>query len=240
MKAVLSKIACLILFFIHTIIVSAQVAAVKFTVHTPVNSAQDKPVYLAGSFNYWHEKDSLYKMNRVAQGIYTITIPVFEAKNYSYKYTQGSWNSVEVALNDSNISNRQFVSANGINITDTVRKWKQPAIAADSSEQLKRLSFMKDSVIAKLKPELEEIQGFLKLHIQNMLKASPDKDERKRLDEKTIQHIGNVYMGITGLLWNICNSLSPEQKEQVLKSLNQPANGDFINSFLGAVNNAVK
>jgi formamidopyrimidine-DNA glycosylase len=111
---------------------------------------------------------------------------------------------------------------------------------ADSSEQLKRIMAMKDSLMAKIKPELDEMQGLFKSYVQNMLQENPDKYKHQQLDDKAIQKIGNVYRQITQLFWNICASLSPEQKKQMLKTINQPSNNDFINSFLNAVNSAVK
>jgi hypothetical protein len=241
MKPYIFKVAFSAFLFIHTIIASAQVAAVKFIVHTPAISKGDMRVYIAGSFNYWHEGDSLYRMNEISNGVYTITIPVFEATQYNYKYTLGTWGKVEVALNDSDISNRRFISMNGKSITDTVVKWKQPQTkVTDSSAQLKRMVAMKDSLAAKLKPELAEIMDLVKLYAQNMLKEKPDLDEHKQLDAKAIQKIGNIYSEVTHLLFNIIASLSPEQKQQISKAISQPANGDFLNSFLGAVGAAVK
>jgi hypothetical protein len=180
-------------------------------------------------------------MSEIRKGVYSITIPVFDAKEYQYKYTLGKWSSVEVAANDSDISNRHFVSFNGKSITDTVIKWKQTkAVAKDSSEQLKRIVAMKDSLVAKLKPELGELIGLQKLYVENMLKEKPDMEEHNKLDEQAIQKIGNLYKGITHLFLDICASLSPEQKQQISKSINQPSNGDFLNSFFNAVNTAVK
>ena len=73
-----------------------------------------------------------------------------------------------------------------------------------------------------------------------MLKEKPDLDEHKQLDAKAIQKIGNIYSEVTHLLFNIIASLSPEQKQQISKAISQPANGDFLNSCLGAVGAAVK
>src|SRR5665647_825635 len=135
MKPYIFKVALSAFLFVHGIIASAQVAAVKFIVHTPDINKEDRGVFLAGSFNYWHEGDSLYRMNEIGKCVYTITIPVFESMQYNYKYTLGTWNRVEVALNDSDIANRSFVSLNGKSITDTVMKWKQPNTkVTDSSE----------------------------------------------------------------------------------------------------------
>ncbi len=240
MKPYIFKVAFSAFIFIYTFSGSAQVAGVKFIVHTP-NIQGDTGVYITGSFNYWREKDSLYRMNKIDNNVYAITIPVFESKQYEYKYTLGTWDRVEVALNDSDISNRKFISSGGQSITDTVVKWRRPKTAtADSSEQLKRIVAMKDSLMTKMKPEIEAMLGLLKLYAQNMLREKPDPAEHSRLDEKAIQKIGNIYKGITQLLWDICASLSPDQKQQVSKAISQPDKGDFLNSFLGAVNNAVK
>src|ERR1019366_5051236 len=241
MKRHIFKVAFCTFLYMYTITASAQVAAVKFTVRTPGITKEDKGVYLAGSFNYWHAGDSLYQMNEIDNGVYTITIPVFEARQYNYKYTLGTWNKAEVALNDSDITNRRFVSANGKSITDTVIKWKRPKTAkTDSSEQLRKIVAMKDSLMIKIKPQLDEMLGLLKLYVQNMLQEKPDMEVHQQLDKKAIQKIGNVYVGLTKLLWNICASLSLQQKQQISKTLGQPANGDFINSFLSAVNTALK
>ena len=182
MKPYIFKVVFSAFLFIHTITALAQVAAVKFIVHTPDINKEDRGVFLAGSFNYWHEGDSLYRMNEIGKGVYTITIPVFESMQYNYKYTLGTWNRVEVAINDSDISNRRFISLNGKSITDTVIKWKQAKTkVADSSAQLKRIVAMKDSLAAKLKPELGEIMDLVKLYAQNMLKEKPDLDEHKQI-----------------------------------------------------------
>jgi hypothetical protein len=198
-------------------------------------------LYITGSFNYWHEKDSLYQLKEIKKGVYGIILPVFAGRKYEYKYTLGSWNKVEVTAKDSDIHNRHFIAVNRKNIIDTVIKWKQPVTArVDSSIQLKEITAMKDSLIAKLKPEMNEILGLLKLYVQNMLQENPDRATHEKLDENATQKIDYLYREITNLLWNICDTLSAEQKQQIMKKLGQPVNGDFINSFLGAVNTTVK
>jgi hypothetical protein len=236
----LFKIASCIILLIQAIIVSGQVAAVQFAVHIPEATKVDKSVYLAGSFNCWHAADSLYRMKEKGNGWYTLTIPVFDAMHYEYKYTMGSWEKVELSRNDSDISNRRFISSNKKKITDTVINWKQQNAKSDSSEQMKRIVAMKDSLMAKIKPELEGMQSLLKSYVQNMLRENPDKSQHQQLDDQAIQKIGNIYRQITQLFWNICASLSPEQKQQVLKAIDKPANGDFLNAFLNGVNGAVK
>jgi len=235
------KVACIIFLLVNTSFASAQVAAVKFIVHTPPISKEDKGVFITGSFNYWHERDSSYWMNKIGDGIYTVTIPVFDGKKYEYKYTLGTWKRVEVALNDSDISNRSFVSVNGETVADTVLKWKAAAKPADSSAELKRITAMKDSLAAMIKPQLGELVDLVKYYAQNMLKEKPDLDEHKQLDAIAMQKFGNIYSEITHLLFTIVGSLSPEQKQQISKAISKPpANGDFLNAFFNAVGAAIK
>jgi hypothetical protein len=236
----LKTLSCAFACIISTI-VSAQVAAVKFIVHVPEPMKASEGVYIAGSFNYWHVKDSLYQLKEITKEEYSITVPVFETGQYQYKYTLGDWTKVEVTANDSDISNRRFTAVNGKIIKDTVLKWKQQvAISKDSSQQLKKIAAMKDSLVLKLKPEMNEMLELFKQYVQNMLNEKPDKGIHEKLDENAVQKIKFVYTEITNLLWNVCLTLSAEQKQEILKKLEHPANGDFFNSFFGAVNTAVK
>ena len=235
------KSAVFSILFLQVVFVSGQVAAVEMRVKIPRDSKPAMGVFLAGSFNAWHAGDSLYRMKETGDHWYALTIPVFEGMKYEYKYTLGSWDGVEVSETDSSsISNRRFVSFNKEKITDTVIRWKQLKLPADSSAQLKKMVAMKDSLVLKLKPELEELQALLKPYLQNMLQENPDKNKQEQLDDQVIKNIGGIYRQIAGLFWNITATLSPEQKQQVLRAVNQTSNNDYINSFLNAVNAAVK
>jgi len=79
---------------------------------------------------------------------------------------------------------------------------------------------------------LDNRLGFFKQYEQNRLNEKPDKGIYEKLDENAIQKINYVYAEITNLLWNICLILSAEQKQEILKELEHPANVDFFNSFL--------
>jgi hypothetical protein len=241
MKSVILKgILCCILFN-PLINAGAQVAAVHFTVYVPALSDQDKGVYITGSFNYWHAGDSLYRMHKTGEDLYSITLPLFDNEQYEYKYTLGNWNRVEVSSSDSDIHNRMFFSADGKDITDTVMKWKQPQSAANNSNpQLQKMNAMKDSVLASLKPSLNDMQQLLKAYVQNMLKEKPSARIQRRLDKKAEKKLDYAYEQITKLIWNVMAMLSPEQKQMIQKALNSPAGkNDFLNTFTGSLNAAM-
>ena len=228
----------LLLFSVNS---KAQVAAVTFTVQVPsVDSA--KGIYLAGSFNYWHAGDSLYLMKKIGDNRYSLTLPVFDNHSYQYKYTLGHWNRVELAANDSNISNRVFVAANGKQLTDTVMKWKTVLPAtAQTNPQMQQINAMKDSALAKLQPELNNMIDFLKQYVQNFLAAKPNAALHRRLDKKVTKKIGSAYRQVTKLLWDVFAAISPEQKKQMNDLLNKPeAQKDFINALGNAFGTVVE
>ncbi len=216
----------------------SQVAAVQLTVKVPLPDTITKAVYVAGSFNNWQAGDSLYRMKKISDDHYSIIIPVFEGVNYSYKYTRGSWDRVELAANDSNIRNRRFYSSVQLHIPDTVQKWKQPAPAAVSKNpRLEKINAMKDSVLKKLQPELTKMQDLLKLYVQNMLQEKPGKRLHRKLDKKAMKKVHYAFTEITGLLFNAMALLTNEEKQSMQKKIKDPAGKeDFLNTFLNSFN----
>jgi hypothetical protein len=212
---------------------SAQVAAVQFTVYVPGLSNTDKGVFMAGSFNSWNPGDTLYRMNKVGEGVYSITLPVFANKKYEYKYALGKWDRSEVTSENKETNNRVFVSADKESITDTVVKWKtvQPA-ANNISPQLQQLNAKKDSLMKKLQPELDNLLVLLRKDIMNLLQPEPSKHVQKQLHKKAVKKVSYIHTEISKLLWDVLTSLTPEQKQYILKAINQPAaQNDFINTL---------
>lgn len=221
---------------------SAQVAAVRFTVKVPETTEQGKTVFIAGSFNYWHAGDSLYRMQQTGDDIYSILLPLFENVEYKYKYTLGNWDRVEVALNDSDITNRQFLAVNGASNTDVVQKWKQPKKAADKpiSPQLKQINDLKDSATAKMQLKLNEMIELLKPFIANLLQGNPDKRTYNKLNKKAGKKLNEIYLGVAQLFWNVFATLTPEQKKTIRNLIeNNDSKEDYINRMMKAIETTV-
>src|SRR5437762_535357 len=131
----------------HNSTTIAQIAAVKFTVTIPeIPAQQNKAVHLAGSFNGWKPNDSFYIMTREKENIYSLVVPLFEGRNYEYKYTLGDWSTVEINKNDSEIRNRTMYSKDERLVYDTVWKWKTSTPTMPPSPQMQKLLRMKDSL----------------------------------------------------------------------------------------------
>lgn len=238
----LLRIAKSIFTLVAPFLVGAQVSSVRLTVHVPA-VAEGKNVFVVGSFNGWKAGDSLYKMKKEDTSTYSIVLPVYKNVNYQYKYTTGGWNRVEIALNDSNIKNRSFVSTgNKKKIRDTVVKWAAPKPADQqvTSPQMMRINAMKDSVLKGLQPKLNEMLQLLKEYTFNLLQENPSIETDNRIANDVVDQFKDAYGHINNLFHKVFESLTPEQKQQILKTMSSPeAEKDFINSLGAALNNAV-
>ncbi|MBK6936079.1 MAG: glycogen-binding domain-containing protein [Chitinophagaceae bacterium] len=223
-------------------VATAQVAAVHFVVKAPETDTINKPVYIAGSFNYWHAGDSLYQMEKKENGLFAITLPVFEGVQYKYKYTHGNWDRVETMANDSDINNRYFVAINGKTITDTVQKWRAPKTdGAGKTPQLKQIDALKDSAAAKLQTKLNDMLTMLKAYVQNVLQPEPSKRKHRMLDKRAEKSIAKAYEKITGFLWDAFTSLTPQQRQSISAMMQkEEPKGDFVSTFLSALNTAME
>lgn len=222
---------------------NSQISSVRLTVHVP-SLSENKNVYVTGSFNNWKAKDSLYKMKKKDANTYTILLPVFKNVRYQYKYTLGNWNEVEIALNDSNIKNRVFISdARKKKITDTVVKWQPPKAVAQQNinPQMMRITAMKDSVLNGLQPKLNEMLKLLKEYTINLLQEQPNIALDQRITDDVVKHFADAYGRINNLLHKVFGELTLEQKQKILKALNDPkADKDFINILGAAFSEAMK
>jgi hypothetical protein len=224
-------------------LVHSQVASVRLTVHIP-SLAENKNVYGAGSFNNWKASDSLYRMKKEDATTYSILLPVFRDVRYQYKYTLGKWDEVEVALTDSNIKNRTFISAGRKKkVKDTVMKWAVPKPVAQKNltPQLLKINAMKDSVLNGLQPKLGEMLQLLKAFTINLLQDKPDTATEQRIVCEVNSHLKDVHVRLNDLFHKIFETLTPEQKQKILTTINTPGpDNDFINKLGAVFNNTMK
>lgn len=107
--------------------------AVTFNVKVPVGT-DDDVIYLAGSFGKaglsdWNpgDKDGAIELVKTAQGIYTVTLKLNNGDTFEYKYTRGSWSTVEKGANKEEIENRKFTvkddGSGKMTLNDIVLNW---------------------------------------------------------------------------------------------------------------------
>lgn len=212
----------------------SQTGSVRIRTKAPANFPDSQRIYLAGTFNYWHTKDSLYQLRPEGGGWYGTEIPVFLHMGYEYKYTLGSWGGVELALNDSGISNRRFYAFSGLLISDTIAKFKSPAPPSQPNPMMVKINAMKDSTLGKLAPELEKMKTVFRDYLINLVQDRPSKRVRRNLDKQSVDFLENGYRQLTSLLWDIFAMLTPEQKAEIRKKIAAAGpDADLINGISG-------
>ena len=97
----MKKIAC-ILGLLISFCVSAQVTIIVDKV--PENTPENIEIFISGDFEGWSGGEKKYQLEH-ENGIYSITLPKVEGQ-INFKFTQGSWESVECTQNGIAIDNR--------------------------------------------------------------------------------------------------------------------------------------
>lgn len=106
---------------------------VTFKVKVPAGT-DDDVIYLAGSFGKaglsdWNPGDNSGSIEvvKVADGTYSVILKLNAGETFEYKYTRGSWTTVEKGANKEEISNRKITikdEGNGkMMVNDTVLNW---------------------------------------------------------------------------------------------------------------------
>lgn len=99
--------------------------SVTFRVTVPSTTPSSGPVYLTGSFNTWNAADPAYLLTKGTDGVYSITVSLPAGTAIQYKVTRGTWATVEVNSNASDISNRTLTPIGGAQtVAITVARWK--------------------------------------------------------------------------------------------------------------------
>ncbi len=81
-------------------------------------------IYIAGDFNGWNPGDPQFALAINEDNLWQITLgPKPEGTTYLYKFTRGSWETVEKGPNGEEIANRVFVFGNDSTVHQIVYNW---------------------------------------------------------------------------------------------------------------------
>lgn len=218
--------------------VKAQVCTVRLTVELPGSGIQeDSTVFIAGTFNNWNPSDSSCYMKRIDSKHYTIEVPCFMNKKYSYKYTLGSWNSVEKETDGKDIKNRTFTASKKLKIMDKIAKWNKPAPAATrdtahllSKKQMEVIKSLNDSVSKSLPAVLPRLFELLQKINTNLLADEPDDLLNKQYNKEAGEIISKILDSLGGVMKQMVSTLTAEQKQKIREVMKDPnAPKDIIN-----------
>jgi predicted alpha/beta superfamily hydrolase len=87
---------------------------------------RENPVYLAGDFNNWDAADERFRFQRVAERQYRLQVTIASGTppSFTYKYTRGSWEDVEMDRYGNEAARRVF-KTDQLLVQDVVPRWKQ-------------------------------------------------------------------------------------------------------------------
>lgn len=95
----------------------------------PASTPESASVHIAGSFNGWNPGSATYRLTRGDDGRYTIVLPATVRGPIEFKFTLGSWETVETSSTGADVPNRTFTApAQGAAVwTSAVARWRDPA-----------------------------------------------------------------------------------------------------------------
>jgi predicted alpha/beta superfamily hydrolase len=98
----------------------------RLELHTSVSETGPASVYVAGNFNDWDPSDPASRLRFAGAGRYTVELPIDpeDFPQVEYKYTRGSWDSVEIDAWGNYTENRQLTRHAGSQLqVDRVPYW---------------------------------------------------------------------------------------------------------------------
>lgn len=118
------------------------VAEAQVTIHVtsiPANTPPDFSIYVAGSFNNWNPGSAPYKLVDLNNGTYSVTFtpPLGQSE---YKFTRGSWETVEGTEEGNFRPNRSFNYAGGTQMIGvTIAGWEDVTAVHTSADNVEIL-----------------------------------------------------------------------------------------------------
>jgi metallo-beta-lactamase class B len=108
---------------------------VKITVTAPPPVAANASVYIAGTFNNWMPADPLTKLVKGDDGRFVINFNGSPAGQYVFKFTCGSWQTVETTADGKDIGNREINITTDTSLYFTVAARKNATAATAPMKQ---------------------------------------------------------------------------------------------------------
>jgi metallo-beta-lactamase class B len=94
--------------------------------NVPANTPKDAAIHIAGSFNGWNPGAPAYRLSAQPGGGFGITLPDSVRGTIEFKFTLGSWETVETSASGDDVANRSFEipQTGAATYTATVAAWR--------------------------------------------------------------------------------------------------------------------
>lgn len=97
-------------------------AQVNISVSVPANTPAGDSLYIAGNFNNWNPKSAAHRLS-LDGNVYKITLTAGSG-TAEFKFTRGSWATVEGTAAGNMIPNRTFTYSAGLNLNLSIAGWE--------------------------------------------------------------------------------------------------------------------
>jgi len=110
--------------------------------YTPAND----DIYLAGDINSWNPADDDFKLAKIAASTWQIILPEMDhGRVIQFKFTRGSWETVEKGADGEEIDNRIYTFGNGGTINPIILNWADNGGGGGGSTASENISIMDES-----------------------------------------------------------------------------------------------
>ncbi|MCK4664183.1 MAG: hypothetical protein KAT68_15045 [Bacteroidales bacterium] len=111
--------------FFNLLFITTLNAQVTFIISSlPDNTTTEDIIYIAGNFNSWNPGHPDYALQLNDEGfLYITSPPQTEGTNIEFKFTRGSWETVEKSSDGKKTDNREFTFGNGDTVHITIYNW---------------------------------------------------------------------------------------------------------------------
>jgi len=116
----------------------------------PVSTPPSASVFVTGTFNRWNPGDPAFVLTRLGEGRYSIVLPDSIRGPIEFKFTLGSWETVELTSTGGGVSNRGFTVASPgpAMYSGVVERWRDGARIAPLASTARSSVRVLDSAFA--------------------------------------------------------------------------------------------
>lgn len=137
------RVAALLILTIWAFALHAQLQIVVSSI--PANTPPGSDIYIAGNFNTWNPGSAAHKLSLNQQGQYSITLNI-TPQTLQFKFTRGSWPTVEGNASGGFIPNRTFNYTGGAQtLTLTIAGWEDLGSSGGTGTAAPNVSIMSTS-----------------------------------------------------------------------------------------------
>lgn len=175
---------------------------------TDVATAKQENIYVAGNFNGWNPGDAAYRMKILNGPRKIIVLNDMPEGNYAFKFTRGSWETVETTAQGVDIENHQFYLNSDTTLSFTVSGWRDNFPDKPKPFTASPQVFLMDSAFF-----IPQLNRFRKIWVY--LPKSYFKDTKKRYPVLYMQDGQNLFNEATAAFgeWGIDECLDTLQQQ---------------------------